>query len=64
MLGLDSSIHIRHLYLVDVEGDEENLTDEMSVWPSVSAGVKGMHVRRQQRERRAVAVSRFETYME
>ena len=50
--------------IVDVEGDEENLSDEMSISSSVSAGVKGMTGRRQQRERRAVAVSRFETHVE
>jgi hypothetical protein len=38
----------RHLYR-DVEGDEENLTDEMSISSWVSAEVKGMIERRQHR---------------
>jgi hypothetical protein len=35
--------------IVDVEGDEENLTDEMGISSSVSAEVKGMIGRRPQR---------------
>ena len=57
----EEQVRLIGICIVDVEGDEENLADEMSVWRSVSAGVKGMMGRRQQRERSAVAVSRFET---